>query len=313
VNRSSNQHRGAACSGAESLSPLVHRKVALGGQIRGVWASPSGLLWGSLPFHRRGSGPFLRLAFRRPHYLTASLTFDPASDQEPLYSPDGSQIVRSSNRKGLRDLYRKAASGAGEDQLLLASKYIKVADDWSPDGRFLLYATGTENAGQDLWLLPLKADGTPSGPPHPFLTTPFNEDHGRFSPDGHWIAYMSDESGKYEVYVRPFPIPAGGGGKWQVSTGGGSQPLWRRDGRELLYFSPDSKLMSVDVSTGTTFKAATSKPLFSAAITGGPFGTSSQHWAITPDGQRFLIEIEPEITATSPMTVVVNWTAGLKK
>jgi len=221
--------------------------------------------------------------------------------------------VWASNRKGPFDLYRKASTGAGEEQVLLASSDTKNPQDWSPDGRFLLY-TPVQKGNRDLWLLPLKADGTAAGPPTPYLSTPFEKRSAKFSPDGHWIAYASYESGKFEVYVRPFPLPAGGGGKWQISTGGGLQPLWRRDGKELLYFSPDSKLMSVEVSTSPSFKAANPKPLFAALLSAGSGAGSQTHtWGIAPDGQRFLLNVEAENTASAPMTVVLNWQAGLKK
>jgi len=218
--------------------------------------------------------------------------------------------VWASGRKGPFDLYRKASTGAGEEQVLLASSDAKRPQDWSPDGRFLLY-TSNQKGTLGLWSLPLKADGAAAGPPAPF-STPFNEKSAHFSPDGHWITYASDESGKYEVYVRPFPLPAGGGGKWQISTGGGYQPLWRRDGKELLYFSPDSKLMSVDVSTSSSFKTANPKLLFAASLAG--LATSNTYyWGISPDGQRFLLNVTAENTVSAPMTVVVNWQAGLKK
>jgi len=237
-------------------------------------------------------------------------TFDPVVDQEAIWSPDGSQIVWGSPRKLKQDLYRKASSGAGEEQVLLASGSAKVPNDWSPDGRFLLYATVTPKADSDLMVLPLNKDGFIAGSPSPFLATPFNESHGRFSPDGRWLAYTSDESGRSEVYVRPFPASSAGG-KWQVSTDGGYQPLWRRDGRELLYFSPDSKLTSVEVSTSPAFKAATPKTLFAAPIYEGPVVSNTHRWDISPDGQRFLINVAPE--AGAPITVVQNWQAGLKK
>jgi Tol biopolymer transport system component len=147
-------------------------------------------------------------------------------------SPDGSRVVFGSQRLGVHDLYEKSVAGDPTETLLLASAKYKLADDWSPGGRFLLYTTGA-----DLWALPLDGDRKPVA----VARMPFSEDYGRFSPDGHWIAYQSDESGPYEIYVQPFPGP---GAKTQVSTTGGTLPTWRRAGRELFYLAND-RLMAV--------------------------------------------------------------------
>jgi len=239
-------------------------------------------------------------------------TFDPRTDQDGIWSPDGSQIVWGSTRKGPQDLYRKGSNGAGEEQVLLASDQGKRPSDWSKDGHFILYETSTLKTREDLMTLPLKADGLPAGPPIPFLSTTFNEVSGRFSPDGHWVAYISDESGRPEVYVRPFPTSSSGG-KWQVSTAGGVEPIWRRDGKELFYLSADRRLMSVEVSTSPSFKAAVPKALFTATITGGAVVAGVHRWDVAPDGQRFLINVPSEAAVTTPMTLVVNWQEGLKK
>jgi len=175
---------------------------------------------------------------------------------------------------------------------------------WSPDGRFILYATflSSPQTGADLFVLPLFGDRKA----HPFLQTPFNEIEGQFSPDGRWVAYTSNESGRYEVYVAPFPGP---GGKWQVSTGGGTFPRWRRDGTEIFYLAPDKKLMMAAVNGKSgSFEVGAVKPLFQTHATG-----SRYEYDVTADGQRFLINTAPEQTASAPVTVVLNWTAGLKK
>jgi hypothetical protein len=146
------------------------------------------------------------------------------------------------------------------------------------------------------------------------LTTPANEKQAKFSPDSHWIVYVSDESSRFEVYVRPFPASAGGGDKWLVSTAGGFQPLWRRGGKEILYLTQDDKVMSVDVSTTPVFKASIPKLLFAVPIRSGASVTTISHrWDVTADGQRFLVNAITEETGSSPITVVMNWTAGLKK
>jgi hypothetical protein len=150
----------------------------------------------------------------------------------------------------------------------------------------------------------------------PYLQTESNESQARFSPDSRWIAYTSDESVKSEVYVRPFPATSGG--KWMVSKGGGNQPLWRRDGKELFYISADSKLMSVEVAAASeTFQAGIPKALFAAPIWGG--GTTYiniTRYDVTADGRKFLINSLPTETTSvpsPPITVVLNWQAGLKK
>lgn len=155
-------------------------------------------------------------------------TFDGGRDSEPIWSPDGSRIVLASLRNGLPDFYEKPVSGTGTETLLFASSEFKNIFDWSADGRFILYTSQTPKAGRDLWALPLFGDRKP------FLVaqTPFEETEGRFSPDGRWIAYQSNESGRTEIYVKPFP---GSGGRSQVSTDGGTNAQWGRDGRELFY------------------------------------------------------------------------------
>jgi Tol biopolymer transport system component len=243
--------------------------------------------------------------------VSTRFTFDPARDANPVWSPDGTQIVFTSSRKGLFDLYRKPASGAGEDQLLLQSNESKYPQDWARDGRFLLYAVISKNSGSDLWVLPASGGAPGEGKPAPFLATPFSENHGQFSPDGRWVAYTSNESGGSDVYVRAFPASSDGGGKWQVSNAGGRQPRWRRDSKELFYFSLDDKLMSVEVSAGLTFKAGVPKPLFAAPVGGSGF--NGWHWDVAPDGQRFLIETTVEDANSTAMTVVLDWTSLLKK
>jgi Tol biopolymer transport system component len=159
--------------------------------------------------------------------LLRRLTFDAASDSHALWSADGRRVVFNSNRSGAQDLYWKPADGTGVEELLLATPQSKSPSDWSPDGRFLLYRSSDPTMGWDLWALPLEGDRKP----FPVVQTRFSERDPQFSPDGKWIAYQSDESGRHEIYVQPF---AGQGGKSQVSTEGGAQVRWRRDGRELF-------------------------------------------------------------------------------
>ena len=172
--------------------------------------------------------------------LKTRLTFDPADELALIWSPDGSRVVFNSRRKGQLDLYQKAADGSGTEDVLLEDNRQKYPVSWSADGKFILYVSTGGPTGNDLFVLPLSGDRKPI----PFVNTQFGEAQGAFSPDGRWVAYGSNESGRNEVYVAPFPGP---GGKRQVSTAGGAQPRWRRDGTEIFYFDPISKLMAAAV------------------------------------------------------------------
>jgi eukaryotic-like serine/threonine-protein kinase len=234
--------------------------------------------------------------------LSTRLTFDAMIDRNAIWSPDGNTIVFSSNRKGHYDIYEKKADGTGIEQPLFVSSIEKGSTDWSKDGRFICVSVnGKPGTKWDLWILPMTGDQKP----YPFLETEFSEWAGTFSPDGRWIAYQSDESGRYEIYIRPFQ---GAEGKWQISSSGGLGPFWRSDGSELYYESPDRKLMAVDVKTsGSTFQAGSPRALFDVDSKGQG---SSQ--GISKDGQRFLLTVAPG-AATLPLTVVMNWDLELKK
>jgi Tol biopolymer transport system component len=234
--------------------------------------------------------------------LRTRFTFDRANEFASIWSPDGSRVVFDSDRKGHLDLYQKTSSGAGAEEMLVGDGLDKLPESWSPDGRFILYSTFGAPTGNDLFVLPLFGDRRP----FPFLQTQFNEFDGRFSPDGKWVVYSSNESGKYEVYVAPFPGP---GGKWQVSTAGGQGPSWRRDGNEIFYLAPDNKMMTAAVNgKGASFDVGAVKPLFQMSTTG-----MNHRYAVSADGQRFLINSALEQATSGPITVVLNWTAGLKK
>ena len=242
------------------------------------------------------------------------LTFDAADDSAPIWSPDGSRIVFASNRNGAYGLYQKNSNGIGDEELLLKAGASMVPEDWSLDGRFLVYMI-TEGGGRDVSFLPLAglSAGQMAGErkPVPFLKTPFYERHAQLSPDGRWLAYISDESRTAEVYVQSFPA---GGGKWQVSTSGGMQPRWSHDGKELFYLALDGKMMAVAVKAGTTFEAGTPEALFQTRIYG--LATSpaySQQYDVTADGQRFLLNVDVADANAVPLTVVLDWTAALQK
>jgi serine/threonine protein kinase/Tol biopolymer transport system component len=229
------------------------------------------------------------------------LTFDPADELAPLWSHDGSQIMFSSEIKGSRDIYQKAASGLGDSQLVFQSKdQRKSVNDWSPDGRYVVYDPSIPPAS--LWILPLFGDRKP----FVFVGGAYDAREARFSPNGRYIAYTSNETGNYEVYVQTFPDRSG---KWQVSTAGGTYPVWRRDGKEL-YFISNGQLMAVDVATGgPKFEAGIPKPLFSADFRPGNW---SSVYAPTADGQRFLAVTTIAQQSISPVTVVTNWPSDLK-
>jgi Tol biopolymer transport system component len=231
-------------------------------------------------------------------------TFDPANDRSPLWSPDGSRILFGSAARGLLDIWEKPSGGAGEPRLVVGSPQDKFPTDWSRDGRFLVYHVYGGKGAWDVWVAPI--NGTK---PFPFLASRFTEVQGRLSPDGRWMAYASDESGRFEIYVTDFP---GKRGRWQVSTNGGLQPAWRADGREVFYVTPDQAFMSVAVRGGDTFEAAPPVELFKANFP--PWVPAYwRYYCPSRDGQRFLVTALVPEASSSPINVVLNWTAGLKK
>ena len=225
-------------------------------------------------------------------------TFDPSQDHDPVWSPDGDRIVFSSARKGQEDLYQKSLSGSAEEELLLASGEEKYAFSFSPDGRHLAYVAGNIAVQSELWVLPLFGDRKPAV----FLQTKFSEVTPEFSPDGHWIGYSSNESGRWEVYVSPFPGP---GRKWQISTQGGFNLEWRNDGREIYYVENGTRLMAAEVSQREgSFEVGTVRLLFERDTFGD--------YDASVDGQRFLMASPLQSRAEAPMILVVNWHAELK-
>ncbi len=229
------------------------------------------------------------------------LTFDPKCDIDPLWSPDGTRIAFNSNRSGTFDLYVKDASGAGEEQLLLAAGETVTPCDWSRDGRFIALMRLGADTGWDIWALPM--DG--SGDAFPVVQTPFFEGRPRFSPDGCWIAYQSDESGRDEIYVRQFPGPDG---RWQVSTSGGRNPWWSADGREIFYLDGAENMVSVAVRAADVFTAALPEVLFKSWLYRGFF---RNRYVMTSDGERFLMMSPPKSQIIPPITVVLNWDVAL--
>ena len=233
--------------------------------------------------------------------VTTRLTFNPSDDASPAWSPDDARIYFMSQRTGAGDIYQKAASGTGADELLFSSGVVKNPSSVSPDGRYLLFDALNSKTKWDVEALSLTDRKVT-----PFLHGEFDENLGDFSPDGRWVAYESNESGRYEVYVQPFPGP---GGKWQVSTNGGIAPVWRRDGKELFYVAPDRKLMVVPVKTGAVFEPETAVPLFEVHLRNDP----SRHYDASADGQRFLVNTPLGEETSPPITLVQNWTVLLRQ
>ncbi len=232
-------------------------------------------------------------------------TFGPNIADTPVWSPDGKRIAYAWQKKGHGDIYVKDASGAGSPEALFESEADKTPLDWSRDGRYILFVL-LDPKGQtkyDIWALPLFGDRKP----FPYLQTQFNEVSAGFSPDGHWVAFESDESGNFEVYLSPFPA---GGAKWQVSQGGGVQPVWKSDGSEL-YFLAGSKLIEASVKTsGSAVQIGTPQEVFQQPmVRSDAYGRS---YSVAKDGKRFLVNRSGE-NVTVPLTLVANWTSGLKK
>ena len=243
---------------------------------------------------------------------SAPFTFGPAVNAHPVWAPDGARIIFRTNRAGgFQELYGKSAGGGGTEEPVLSQTAVRASgvlsgnmllSDWSPDGRYLLFSA-TTSSDYDMWLVPLAGDSKPVS----FLTAPGDQWHGNFSPDGRLVAYSSNESGRFEVHVQTFPVTDR---NWTVSTTGGYEPRWRADGRELYYLSSNQKLMAVGVGPGPSFGAPTE--LFQVRVAGGvsPLRT---HYVPSRDGQRFLINTPTGDAAMVPITVVLNWTAALKK
>lgn len=227
------------------------------------------------------------------------LTFDPSIDSMPVWSPDGNRLIFTSNRDLKFDLYVKDASGAQEEKVIAQDGPDKFPNDWSRDGKYVLY-----ERGQDLWFLTL-----PEFKSSQFLKATASLKGARFSPDGKWVAYASNESGRWEIYVTSFPEAHG---KWQVSNGGGDQPKWRSDGKELFYLAPDGKIMATLVSTGANFDAGAPTALFQANPREMVATSEQASYDVSADGQKFLVNTQLK-TGTMPMSVVLNWTSKLNR
>jgi Tol biopolymer transport system component len=240
-------------------------------------------------------------------------TSNPSQEQAPIWSPDGTNIVFSSTRNGPLDLYQKRSNDAGAEAPLLATAASKGASAWSPDGRYLLYQSQEPKTGFEIWVLPMVGERKPFA----FVQSSFTARYGQFSPDGRWVAYQSDESGHYDIYVRPFTGSSGAANtseQWQVSTTGGISPRWRGDGKELYYIAPDGTLMAASITvTGTAFEAGPPTALFQTRIVYGGISLPGirPEYDVAPDG-RFLINSMAE-EINSPIIVVQNWMARFRQ
>ena len=238
------------------------------------------------------------------------LTTDPASDTFPSWSPNGDRIAFVSSRNGATSIYQKPSNGSSAEEALVSSPEVKYNPTWSPDGRSIIFAQLNAKTSTDIYLLSLHGDRKLE----PFLQTNFVDAQGRFSPNGRWIAYVSNETGQFEVYVGSYPLS---GGKVPVSIGGGSQPQWRADGRELYYYTPGHKLMAVEVnSDGPTFQVGVSKALFEIRIGGAGLDQifpGNMYYAPARDGTRFLVPSLPQAPAPQQINVIVDWHTHLKE
>jgi Tol biopolymer transport system component len=228
------------------------------------------------------------------------LTFDLAVDRVPVWSPDAKRVVFTSNHQSNIDLYMKNADGTEEEKSVVHDDFNKYPNDWSRDGKYILYTRGP-----DLWVVTV-----PDLTSRLYLKAASVLRNGQFSPDGKWVAYASNESGKWEIYVTSFPHPQG---KWQVSTGGGEQPRWRGDGKELFYLSSDNKMMVAPVTPGAKFDSGTPIALFQANPREQVSLNDVFVYDVRRDGKEFLINTKVRRAETAPMSVVLNWDAKVNK
>ena len=274
-------------STAVTTDASAYEDLALSPDGREIAMTVEGASWNIWVYHL-DRGTLTRLTFEN-------------DNRDPLWTPDGKRVVYTSVRNGLYGLYWRPADGSGPEELLLNRKNWLFANSWSADGRFLSFGEQDPKTGQDIWILPVGGDRKP----YPFVSSSFREWFGEFSRDGRWIAYESNESGRSEVYLRPFPGP---GGKWQVSTGGGARPEWSRDGRELFFFEGD-RLMHVTVDTSHALAVGRPELLFPCSCF-----ESGRYYEVTPDAQHFLlIQNTQPVSPATQIHLVLGWGGELER
>jgi serine/threonine protein kinase len=271
------------------------------GEYYGLALSPDD---GRVAYSRPSAGGIWLLDIARN--ANSRFTFQQDGARSAVWSPDGKYVAFASIRQS--GVYVKATTRSGSEQPLISAGPLKFVSDWSRDGRFLLY-TEAKNGLDLLFLSDPLAGGAHQ--PVPFADSGFNETQGQFSPDSRWVAYSSDETGRYEIYVRPFPPGGDRGGKSLVSNNGGMQPRWRDNGKELFYLSPDRNLMAVQVKTEPSFQSETPHPLFETSAQASADSNAVFRYDVTKDGQRFLILVPSSGITSVPTTVVLNWQAEL--
>ncbi len=239
------------------------------------------------------------------------LTFGPQYSGYPIWWPDGKSIIFSHGPSGATDsIYRQNADGTGSQEKLLETPNIRVYPySISPDGQYIAYMRSDPKSttGLDIWALPMSPDKSGEKKPFPVIATNFLDVTPSFSPDGKWLAYANNETGRMEIYIQPFPS---GAGRWQVSTAGGAKPVWRKDGKELYFFSTDQQMMAVDVSQkGASLELGTPHALFKATTVGGGSGA----YTVSADGKKFIMNTVLPQSITEPLTLITNWPADLKQ
>ena len=278
--------------------------VGAPGAIVGVALAPGGRIAALVEIAREGGS---NVWLRDGRGVSRRLT--PAGGDAPVWSPDGASLVVSKRQGRATALFKRATDGSGHEQQMWSGDRNAFANDWSRDGKWLIFTLPNAERNLDLDLWVAQADGNGELKPEPYLTSADREAQAEFSPDGRFVAYTSMSGGDPEVYVQPFPDASGG--RWLVSSGGGAEPHWSGDGKELFYIAGRT-MMAVPITLQPTFSAGPPRPLFEAAVQPW-FTNDTDRTQVAPDGQRFLLLVDADKTPPPPIDIVVNWTTLLRK